>query len=69
MKTEILTKEQILSKFEELTADDDFLFKLISKFIQNSYDKDPDYLVQYYISLYLQLKPNEPKPNDNNKEE
>jgi hypothetical protein len=66
---DMLTKAEISEKFEEITVQDEFLMKLVTQFIENSRKQEIDYLTQYYISLYLQLKPQEQEPQESGKEE
>ncbi|MHB1663961.1 MAG: hypothetical protein ACYCT7_01690 [bacterium] len=53
----ILTKDDILKKFKELTAEDNFLFKITTMYI-NKTDLS-DYSLQFLINLYMQLKAQE----------
>lgn len=52
---EILTKDNILKEFQKLTAEDDFLFKITTMYI-NKADLTADYSLQFLINLYMQLK-------------
>lgn len=53
----ILTKDDIVNKFKELTVEDNFLFKITTMYI-NKTDLS-DYSLQFLINLYMQLKTQE----------